>query len=230
MRRCVLGLRVKGYGLPLKLYLIAFLLIFCAYAYAQEEKKPIVVNGENVEYFTESKQVVAQGNIVINYGGIRLSCDKITVNTETKVGLAEGHVRIVDARGIIAGDKVSYNFENKTGTIIAANFMSAPYFGKAEKAEKISEIEFLAHDAYATTCNYDHPHFRFQAKEIDFFRGDKIQSKKNLVYLGQMPILFLPSFTRSLKDTQSHIQVSPEKTVNGVLIYLRQPVLTWRKI
>jgi lipopolysaccharide assembly outer membrane protein LptD (OstA) len=190
------------------------LLIFfhCPYAHAQAEKKPVIVNGDNVEYFTESKQVTAQGNIVINYGGAKLTCDKITVNTENKDAQAEGNVRIIDERGIIEGNKVTYNFETKTGVIISANFMAQPYFGKAKKVEKLSDVEFLAHDAYATTCNYEHPHFRIRAAKLDFFRGDKIQSEKNIVYLGPIPVLYLPRFSRSLKDTQTHIQVSPGKS------------------
>ena len=187
------------------------LLIFTLYAYAQE-KKPVIVNGDNVEYFTESKKVTAEGNIVINYGGAKLTCDKISVNTETKDALAEGNVRIVDERGVIEGEKVTYNFETKTGIISNAIFMAQPYFGKAKKVEKLSDVRFMAHDTYATTCNFDHPHFRFQAAELDFWRGDKIQSKKNIVYLGPVPILYLPSFSRSLKDPQTHIQVSPGKS------------------
>jgi lipopolysaccharide assembly outer membrane protein LptD (OstA) len=192
--------------------IVLFIFFHCPYAYAQEEKKPIVVNGDNVEYFTETKQVTAEGNIVINYSGAKLTCDKITVNTETKAGLAEGNVRIIDERGVIEGEKVTYNFETKTGVIFGANFMSQPYFGKAKKVEKLNDVEFLAHDAYATTCNYNHPHFRFQADKLDFFRGDKIQSEKSIVYLGPVPILYLPRFSRSLKDQQSHIQVSPGKS------------------
>ncbi len=205
-------LPLTTYRLRLTAYALIMLLIFCNCVYAQEEKKPIIVNGDNVEYITESKQVTAQGNIVINYGGAKLTCNKITVNTETKEALAEGNVRIIDERGVIEGEKVTYNFEKNTGVIFGANFMSQPYFGKAKKAEKLNEVEFLAHDAYVTTCNYDHPHFRFQADKLDFFRGEKIQSEKNLVYLGPVPILYLPRFSRSLKDQQSHIQVSPGKS------------------
>jgi lipopolysaccharide assembly outer membrane protein LptD (OstA) len=195
-----------------KPYWLILLFIFCHCVYAQEAKKPIIVNGDNVEYFTETKQVTAEGNIVINYGGAKLICDKITVNTQTKEGQAEGNVRIIDERGIIEGDKVSYNFETKTGVISNATFMAQPYFGKAKKVEKLSDVRFLAHDTYATTCNFNRPHFRFQATELDFWRGDKIQSKKNIVYLGPIPVLYLPSFSRSLKDTQTHIQVSPGKS------------------
>jgi LPS-assembly protein len=193
-------------------YLLVLLFIFTHWVFAQEEKKPIIVNGDNVEYFTESKQVTAQGNIVINYGGAKLSCDKITVNTETGEAVAEGNVRIVDERGIIEGEKVIYNFKTKTGVISDANFMAQPYFGQAKKVEKVNDVELLAHDAYMTTCNYDRPHFRFQARKLDFFRGDKIQSEKNIVYLGPIPVLYLPRFSRSLKDTQTHIQVSPGKS------------------
>ncbi|HPL83207.1 MAG TPA: hypothetical protein PLJ15_02945, partial [Candidatus Omnitrophota bacterium] len=89
----------------------------------------IVVNGDTVEYLTESQEVTAAGNVEIIYGGSRLTCKKISVNTKTKQGVAEGNARLEDENGVIEGEKIVYDFQAKTGTIVNAGFRANPYFG-----------------------------------------------------------------------------------------------------
>ncbi|MFH0828465.1 MAG: LPS export ABC transporter periplasmic protein LptC, partial [Candidatus Omnitrophota bacterium] len=167
--------------------------------------QPVIVNGDTVEYLTENKEVQATGKVVVNYQGTVLSCDKLSVNTQTKDAVAEGHVRIEDAKGIMEGEKITYNFNTKTGTIQEAGFMSPPYFGKAEKLDKLSDNHFSAVNGYATTCDFDQPHFRIKSKKIDMYPGDKIQSKNDLLYLGKVPVFYTPFYNHSLKDPLMHV-------------------------
>ncbi|MGE5196947.1 MAG: LPS-assembly protein LptD, partial [Deltaproteobacteria bacterium] len=178
-------------------------------AYAQEQKSPIVVNGDTVEYSANNKEVIASGHVVVIYKNARLTCRKITVNTDTKDAQAEGDVRLEDERGIIEGSKITYNFQTKTGVIIDANFRSNPFFGKAEKVEKISEEEFIAMKAYVTTCNFDHPHYLLRANKVDFFPQDKMQIKGAGFYLKDTRLLYLPQYDQSFRDTSTHWQVMP---------------------
>ena len=170
---------------------------------------PIVVNGDQVEYSTDEKEVSASGDVEVDYKDSKLTCQKIILNTQTKEGEASGNVRLEDKRGIIRGSKVSYNFLNKTGVISDAEFMSSPYFGKATRLEKLSDAEFIALNSYATTCSFDHPHYRMQTKKIDFFPGDRLMGEEAAVFIGNIPILYLPQFSRSFQDPLMHIQVQP---------------------
>lgn len=169
----------------------------------------IVVNGDKVEYSADAKEVSAEGDVDVVYKGSKLSCQKIIMNTFTKEGRAEGNVRLDDPKGTISGSKITYNFQNKTGTITDAGFMSYPYFGKARKLEKVSDNEFIILGAKVTTCSYDHPHYNLKAKKIDFFQGDKLQGKDVSFFVGNIPFLYLPSFSRSFKDPLMHLQVTP---------------------
>lgn len=182
------------------------------YLFAQEKKEePIIVNGDTVEYSTEVKEVTASGNVSVTYKDTELTCQKLSVNTETKDGVAEGNARLEDKKGIIEGSKIMYNFQNKTGTILDSKFRSTPYFGKAERVEKVSDSEFIAWRGYMSTCNYDNPHYKMKSKKIDFFPHDKVRVKETSFYVKRVPLLYLPQYTHSLKDPLMHVQLMPGK-------------------
>jgi len=190
-------------------FIICNLYIGISPLYCQESRGPIVVNGDSVEYGTNNKEVTATGNVLVIYKGARLTCRKLTVNTETKDAQAEGDVRLEDEKGIIEGEKLTYNFQTKTGNVINADFKSNPYFGKAASIEKVSESEFIAHDGYATTCSFDHPHYRMKTKTMDFVQGEKMQVKGAGFYLKDTPIFRLPEYTHRLKDSTMRLTFLP---------------------
>jgi lipopolysaccharide export system protein LptA len=173
--------------------------------------QPVVVNGDTVEYSTDNREVIASGNVEVIYKGTKLTCDKLTVNMQSKDAVAEGNARVEDDRGIIVGEKINYNFDTKKGAIADAQFRFSPYFGKAKEFQRVSEAEFMGTNASMTTCSNSHPHYSLGAKKIDVFPGDKVRTKSNTFYLGDVPIFHLPWFNRSLKDPSIHIQVNPGK-------------------
>ena len=191
-------------------WMLAFSLLFTNLIFAEENKEsPIIINGDNVEYSADSREVSATGNIEVMYKGSKLTCNKLKVNMQTREGLAEGNAKLQDAKGTVTGEKIVYNFANKTGVIFNADFRANPYFGKAKIVEKVSDSEFIAKRGYFTTCNLDRPHYRFAVKKLNMFPGDKTQAKGATLYLGAVPVIYLPRFNYSMKDPLMHVQVEP---------------------
>ena len=126
-------------------WMLAFSFLFTNLIFAEENKEsPIIINGDNVEYSADSREVSATGNIEVMYKGSKLTCNKLKVNMQTREGLAEGNAKLQDAKGTVTGEKIVYNFANKTGVIFNADFRANPYFGKAKIVEKVSDSEFIA--------------------------------------------------------------------------------------
>ncbi|MDD5129937.1 MAG: LPS assembly protein LptD [Candidatus Omnitrophica bacterium] len=190
--------------------ILSVMLLGGSLVFAETNKEsPLIINGDNVEYSADSKEVVATGNIEVIYKGTKLTCNRLKVNMQTKEGLAEGNARIEDAKGIVTGEKIIYDFANKTGIIYDADFRANPYFGKARKVEKISDSEFVSKKGYFTTCSLDHPHYRFASKKISMFPGDKLQAQATTLYLWNIPLVYLPQFNYSMKEPIMHVQVEP---------------------
>ncbi len=172
-------------------------------------QKPLVINADQLEYSADNKTATATGNVEVDYKGAKLTCQKLTVNTETKEGVAEGNARMDDAQGVIEGAKISYNFESKVGTIMDAHFRSNPYFGEGSRINKISSEEFRIFKGYLTTCNLDRPHYRFGARRVNFFPGDRVQIKGATIYADKAPLFFIPEYNHSMKDPLMHVQFQP---------------------
>ncbi|MFH0739183.1 MAG: hypothetical protein V2A59_04955 [Candidatus Omnitrophota bacterium] len=171
----------------------------------------ITVNGDTVEYLSDSKEISATGNVSVIYKGTKLTCQKLVVNTQTKEGVALGNARMEDAKGVIEGEKIRYNFAAKTGTILEPSFRVNPYFGRSEKVDKISDAEFIAKRGYMTTCDLDKPHYRLKSRRMNFFPGDKVQIRDATMYVRGIPLGYLPQYNQSLKDPIMHVQVMPGK-------------------
>ncbi|MBN1872352.1 MAG: LPS-assembly protein LptD [Candidatus Omnitrophica bacterium] len=193
---------------------IIFPLLLVAAASAEGEDidtktLPIVVNGDKVQYDHANKIVTGTGNVSINYKDIRITCDKITVNLDAKEGLAEGNVTLYQQDNVFSAENVVYNFENKTGELINGEMKMPPWYGNAESIEKVADQEFDLNKSYITTCDYEKPHYRIEARTIKIYLGDRVTAWNVLFYVGDMPIMYIPYYNHPLKDNLPQVNLVP---------------------
>ena len=181
-------------------------------SHAEELKEPITVNGDKVEYLQEKKVVTASKNIVVTYKDVTMTCDKITVYLDTKEGIAEGNVKITQKGGHLTGEKIIYNFEQKTGHIVDGYVNSAPFYGKAQEMDKVSEKQVNLKRGYVTTCDLEKPHYRIQSRQIRIYMDDKIIAKHILFFVGDVPVFYLPYYIQPIKERSAHITVIAGKS------------------
>lgn len=170
--------------------------------------QPIIVNGDKVEYFEEGK-ILAEGNVSITYGDVKLFSDKIVVDTKSRQALCEGHVRIEHPDGKLTGDRIRYDLANRRGDIVSGEVQAYPWFGKAKETARVSEKEYLLRGGCVTTCDLDEPHYRLAAKEIRFFPDDKIIAKNVVMYIGKMPVMYIPYYYQPIIENRAKVQLIP---------------------
>ncbi|MFH1578244.1 MAG: OstA-like protein [Candidatus Omnitrophota bacterium] len=185
-----------------------------------KETAPVVVDGDKVEYFAESNEVVAEGNVIVTYADARMTCEKIVVNTQTKDLIATGNVRLQDPQGILETDKLVYNFETKKGNIIPGKLRSSPYYYFGDTAQRESESLYTVKDGFFSSCNYDQPHFRVQSKRVEVYPNDKVIARSNVLYWYNVPFFYLPRYTHDLKDPFWKVQFKAGKTSDWGLYLL----------
>ncbi|MDD5136339.1 MAG: LPS export ABC transporter periplasmic protein LptC, partial [Candidatus Omnitrophica bacterium] len=176
----------------------------------QPPKEPIIVNGDDVEYFQDKKMVVGSGNVSIKYKDIELTCDKITVYLDTREAIAEGNVRVTQQGAYFTGERMNYNFDTKKGTVLKGYVNAKPFYGKADEVSKVErKDEFKLNEGYVTTCDLEKPHYRLRAKQVEVYLGDKVVAKHIFTYIGNVPVLYWPYYVQPLKERKSHITVIP---------------------
>ena len=169
----------------------------------------IMVDGDKVEFFEETGEIIAEGNVAITYGNSVLSCDKIMVNTKTRKALCEGNVRIEQPEGFLTGDRIKYDFAKEKGEIIEAEVDAFPWFGYAEESARVAENEYVLKKGYITTCDLNVPHYRIKGSEIRIFPDDKIIAKNVTFNIGKVPVLWFPYYYHPIIQSKAKVQFIP---------------------
>jgi len=175
--------------------------LYCGVSYAVESGKPVEVNGDQVEFFPKEQKIIGKGNVTIDYEGIRLSCDRITVYTETKDSQAEGHVVLSTPGAELKGEKIEYNFGTKVGTILKARASSGGWYAFGDKIELLSDSAYRVIDGYITSCNLPEPHYKVVSKSVTVYPvTNKVVAKDVTVKVGNMPVAYFPRYRFDLKS------------------------------
>lgn len=131
------------------------------------QKYPVEVYGDYLEYRTQTGQVITKGKSFISYQDMKISGDNIQANTNTEDVFAQGTVDFWKGYDQVSGDFIVYNMRTGKGWMRNAEVRKSRNFFKAKEAY-ISPAHTVIHDIMQTTCDdYEHPHYRLEAKKID---------------------------------------------------------------
>ncbi len=181
------------------------------FSWAETKKQPVTVNGDMVEFISEGSEVVAEGHVEIVQEGSTLTCDKVKVYMDEKIAIAEGHVKLVKSdQEELQGAMIVYDFSEQTGTIIEPVIRMAPYYGKAQVMEKISDSEFLMSGAEISTCDLPHPHYKLGCREVEMKPG-RVMKAKGIKFslMDDMTLMYLPVYSQRLQDHKPRFMITP---------------------
>ncbi len=205
----------------LTVLLVLTFFLFRAYSYAQDEDlfklkkgQPVIVDGDRVEYFEKKNKILAEGNVSIRYGDVRLSCDRIELDTKTQQAVCRGNVRVEHPEGVLTGDHIAYDFLKKRGEIIGGEVSAFPWFGQAQETGRVGDNEYLLKKGFITTCDLDNPHYRIQAEEIRVFPDDKVIAKNAVFYIGKVPVLWVPYYYHPIIQSRAKVQFIPGQSTD----------------
>jgi len=174
-----------------------------------EPKVPIDYTADKITYVQERKVVKGEGNVSIAYKGMSLKAERVIVHIETQDIYADGNVVFYYQGNAFTGEKVHFNYRTMTGDFIHAHGFTDPWYGKGETIKKTGSDEVQISNGYITTCDYEIPHFKICAKKIFIYPGDRIIARDVVVKIGNIPILWLPFYNRSLRDERERFSVVP---------------------
>jgi len=182
--------------------------VFAGIAFA-EAKVPVKCTGESIIYNKEERTISGKGNVEVSYKDSYLRADKAVVNIDTKDVNAEGNVVISDGTNIYTGSKLHYNMNTGKGTVDGIMTSFWPWFAKGDYGNRISKDVYYVKNGYITTCSYEKPHYKIKAKDIYIYPKDKVVAKDIIFYWGDVPLFYWPRYTKSLKDKRSPWTVVP---------------------
>ncbi|MDD4858304.1 MAG: putative LPS assembly protein LptD, partial [Candidatus Krumholzibacteria bacterium] len=160
-------------------------------------------NADRIEYFADTKNVILRGRAFLKYQNSSLEAERIDFNSDLDLLEATGQPVLVEDEQRMYGTDMGYDLDTKGGVVIegSTKYGEGYYLGK--DIFKVGEDVLKVYNSTYTTCDYTSPHYSFRANKMKVYVNDKIVSGPIVLYLGKMPVFYLPFMVNSLHHARS---------------------------
>ncbi|HYI09425.1 MAG TPA: LPS assembly protein LptD [Thermoanaerobaculia bacterium] len=167
------------------------------------EVKLTVEEGGTTE-LQKDEYTIMQGGVTIEYQDIKLRADKLTYNFKTRDLVAEGHVVIDQGPTRLSATQAIYNLDSKTGTFFNANATMEPsmYFS-GDRIEKVDEDTYRMQNGVLTSCDLDRPAWSFHVGDADITLDDYARMRNISFRARGLPIFWTPRLIWPTKRDRS---------------------------
>ncbi|MDF7806587.1 hypothetical protein P4E94_03995 [Pontiellaceae bacterium B12219] len=158
--------------------------------------EPFDLQAARLEYTNDT--LIASGGVTGKFENVTMRADQVSGNTETGDLHMEGDIHFERGDIIWKGSELDYNYMTQTGNFGPSTFNFDPVLMSVDQVERVSTNEYALRGASFTTCPEDHPHFHIQAKEALLVDEEYITAKGVTVYVGKVPVMYLPYWRQRL--------------------------------
>jgi len=147
------------------------------------------------------ERVFATGDVEIRYGDFLLFADRVEYDLASKDVLAEGNVVIQSGRETIRSERARYNLDSGLGMIERASGLVAPsILFEAETLERKQAGLYGLKKARFTACTQPNPRWSFSLSKAKLRTDESIEMWDAVVRIKSVPVLYLPYLRYPLKE------------------------------
>ena len=161
----------------------------------------INIFADNLEYDERSSQLSAKGNVIFEWEGKKVFADYVEFDKKTIK--ARSNVRVEESENTIYADSVTYNYDEKNGSIEETFGNHHNVFISAKSMEIENKDTYAINGIKLSKCDLDNPHIHIMAKQGKLILNKRLTVYNAVFYIGKIPVLYLPVFTKSLKSDKS---------------------------
>jgi len=159
---------------------------------------------------------VFEGDVHVEYQDIKIRADKLTYNPKTKDVTAEGNVIIDQGPTRLTASRALYNLESKTGTFFQATGAMVPsmYFS-GEQIEKVDERTYVMTNGMFTSCDLDNPAWSLRVKRARVTLDDYAHMQNVSFHTRIGPLFWTPRLIWPTKSDRSQGFLIPRLVLSG---------------
>lgn len=158
---------------------------------------------------------IIQGGVTLEYQDIKLRADKVTFNQKTRDVVAEGHVIIDQGPTRITANQAIYNLTSKTGTFFnATGTMDPSMYFSGDRIEKVDEDTYRMTNGVFTSCDLDRPAWSFHVGHADVTLDDYARMRDISFRARGLPIFWTPRLIWPTKRERSQGLLIPRARFN----------------
>ncbi|HRK28373.1 MAG TPA: putative LPS assembly protein LptD [Chitinophagales bacterium] len=159
-------------------------------------KDSIIYDITNQKIYLYNKAKISQGSMTIKAGEIALDYTQKIIKalpyTDT-TGVQYDVPLFSDAEREFQSDIIVYNFETKKGRLTQLVTQEGDGYLRGEVVKKNEYDEMFGRNAFYTTCNHEHPHFKINVNRVKIIPNKLIVSGPAQLIIEDVPTpVFLP--------------------------------------
>jgi LPS-assembly protein len=216
------------------LVVVASLGLLPALALGQERQRlsleagtPVTVYADRIENLDRERLLLAEGDVQLEQGDVRLESDRLEVNTETGEAVATGRVVLFDGRDRLTGQRIEYNLRSGTGIVYQAQAAAEPhFFFGGNSMERFGDKAYRIQRGVFTTCEDESPAWSVRLGKATAYLDDWMWGTNASFWAWRVPLVpFIPVFATSLrKDRHTGLLTPTFGSSNEKGFFVRQPV------
>jgi LPS-assembly protein len=192
-----------------------------------EAGTPVTVYADRLENLEREKLLIAEGNVQIEQGDVRLEADRVEINTETSEAVATGRVVLFDGRDRLTGERIEYNLRTATGVVFKAEAAAEPhFFFGGTRMERFGDKSYRIAGGVFTTCEDENPAWSVRLGSATAHLDDYMWGTNASFWVWKVPLVpFIPFFATSLrKDRHTGLLTPTFGSSNDKGFFVRQPI------
>ncbi|VGO23329.1 LPS-assembly protein LptD [Pontiella sulfatireligans] len=161
--------------------------------------EPFDLQASRLEYTNGT--MIASGGVTGRFENVMLSADMVSGNPDTGDLHMEGDIHFERDNVVWQGTELNYNYITQTGDFGPSAFEFDPVLMSVDHVERVSTNEYLLKGATFTTCPEEKTHYHLRAREAYLVDERYIKAKGVTVYLGKVPVFYLPYWRQDLEKS-----------------------------
>lgn len=178
--------------------------------------------GKEVRLGVEEQEIGLRGEAQVNRGPDVLVADTIRYRGDVRFMAALGNIQLVgaDQKDVQSDSVLYYDLATMKGTVYRAEtqFMQGATTWRVvgDVIPKAQDTVYASQGAF-TSCDVEEPHYRFQAGEIKLVNRDVIVAWPVVLYVGDVPVFWLPFFAQDIRPNRRSGILPPRFGFNDVV-------------
>ena len=172
----------------------------------------VTYQAETIVFAPDSNRIDLETSSRMRYGQIELESGRISYWTETRNLVARPLVpesdtaetkelpHLADGTQLVVGDTLTYNIDSQRGRIRGSSTEFEGGYYRGADFRKYTDDVFFVSDGVYTTCDREEPHFRFEGKDMEMIRDDKVIARPVVLRIGELPVAILPYYVFPIKQ------------------------------
>ncbi len=163
----------------------------------------VLLEAEHIVVWQKERQAYGQGAVRLTEAGGRLLADEIFYDfgaergRATGVRLEIGKVEEVPGERTGPAEMPKLGGDRPGGAVFGSG-APAKWYVTAPEVRRAGPGRWQIVKPRVSSCDFAKPHWCFEASSADYYPGRKVQSFNNVLYLGPVPVFYLPYVARDL--------------------------------